>query len=433
MKLAGFGLSVAQLVAAIETNNSTRGANYIERFGESYVVRATGRVEKLTEIGDIVVAAHRDIPIRVREVADITIGRDLRTGSGSIDGRETVLGTALMLVGGNSRTVAAAADAKLAEVNRTLPPGIRARPVLNRTELVDATVHTVVINLMVGAALVILVLLLLLGNFRAAVITALVIPVTMLITAVGMLELKISANLMSLGALDFGLIVDGGVIIAENSLRRLAERQRALGRVCAATSASTRSRRHRARSSSRRSTGMHIALVYVPLLTFSGIEGKTFQPMALTVIVALATAFVLSLTFMPAMIAIFVTGRVDEHENAFVRGLKTLYRPALAFAIRRPLVPIAAGGRPVRWRRAAVHAPRPGIHPAARREEHRHGGKANPEHIAVAIAGDAVHQREHAAALSAGGFRFFARRHAGPCGGPHAAERDRHLRHPETA
>ncbi len=344
VKLAGFGLSVAQLVAAIETNNSTRGANYIERFGESYVVRATGRVEKLAEIGDIVVAAHRDIPIRVREVADITIGRDLRTGSGSIDGRETVLGTALMLVGGNSRTVAAAADAKLAEINWTLPPGIRARPVLNRTELVDATVHTVATNLMVGAALVILVLLLLLGNFRAAVITALVIPVTMLITAVGMLELKISANLMSLGALDFGLIVDGGVIIAENSLRRLAERQRALGRVLRRDE---RLGTVAAASSEVIQPTVYgqciIALVYVPLLTFSGIEGKTFQPMALTVIVALATAFVLSLTFMPAMMAIFVTGRVDEHENAFVRGLKSLYRPALAFVIRRPHVPITAG------------------------------------------------------------------------------------------
>jgi cobalt-zinc-cadmium resistance protein CzcA len=343
-KLAGYGLSIAQIVSAIEANNASRGANYIERFGEGYVVRATGRVEKLEEIGDIVVAAHRDIPIHVRDVADITIGRDLRTGSASMNGRETVLGTVLMLVGGNSRTVAAAADAKLKEINRTLPPGIRAQAVLNRTQLVDATVHTVATNLLEGATLVVLVLLLLLGNFRAAVITALVIPVTMLITAMGMLQLKISANLMSLGALDFGLIVDGAVIIAENSLRHLAERQRALGRVLGhderletvVTSASEVIR--------PTVYGQFIiALVYVPLLTFSGVEGKTFQPMALTVIIALVTAFILSLTFMPAMIAIVLTGKVNERENGFVRALKALYRPALAAVIRRPLPPIATG------------------------------------------------------------------------------------------
>ena len=247
------------------------------------MVRASGRVESLAQIGDIVVAAHRDIPVRVRDVADISIGRELRTGSASMNGRETVLGTVLMLVGGNSRTVAAAADAKLNEINRTLPPGIRARAVLNRTQLVDATIHTVATNLLEGAALVVLVLLLLLGNVRAAIITALVIPVTMLITAMGMLQLKLSANLMSLGALDFGLIVDGAVIIAENSLRHLAARQRALGRPLGRDE-----RLDTVAASANEVVGptvygqFIIALVYVPLLTFSGVEGKTFQPMALT-------------------------------------------------------------------------------------------------------------------------------------------------------
>jgi heavy metal efflux system protein len=343
-KLVGYGLSIAQIVSAIEANNASRGANYIERFGEGYVVRATGRVEKLDEIGDIVVVAHRDIPVRVRDVADVAIGRDLRTGSASMNGRETVLGTVLMLVGGNSRAVAAAADAKLNEINRTLPPGIRAQAVLNRTQLVDATIYTVATNLLEGAALVVLVLLLLLGNVRAAVITALVIPVTMLITAMGMLQLKISANLMSLGALDFGLIVDGAVIIAENSLRHLAERQRALGRAL-----SHDERLDTVATSANEVVGptvygqFIIALVYVPLLTFSGVEGKTFQPMALTVIIALATAFILSLTFMPAVIAIGLTGKVNERENGFVRGLKALYGPALAAVIRRPLPSIVAG------------------------------------------------------------------------------------------
>src|SRR5262249_45332549 len=248
--------------------------------------------------------------------AEVTVGRERRTGSASVDGREVVLGTALMLVGGNSRTVAAAADAKIKEINRTLPPSIRVRTVLNRTELVDATIRTVATNLLEGAFLVVLVLFLLLGNVRAAVITALVIPITMLVTGMGMLQIRLSANLMSLGALDFGLIVDGAVIIAENSLRHLAERQRELGRAL-------REYEHFDTITTAASEVIGptvygqfiIGLVYVPLLTFTGVEGKTFQPMALTVIIALVTAFVLSLTFMPAMIAIFVTGKVNERDK----------------------------------------------------------------------------------------------------------------------
>src|SRR6266508_4444546 len=229
-RLVAYGLSFAQIVQAIEANNVSRGGNYIERNGEGYIVRASGRVESLAEIEEIAVATRGAVPVRIKDVAEVTLGRELRTGSASVNGQEVVLGTALMLIGGNSRTVAAAADAKIREINGTLPPSIRARTVLSRTELVDATIRTVAENLAEGALLVILVLFLLLGNFRAALITASVIPVTMLITAAGMLEGKLSANLMSLGALDFGLIVDGAIIIAENSLRHLAERQRELGR-----------------------------------------------------------------------------------------------------------------------------------------------------------------------------------------------------------
>src|SRR6266853_5607892 len=343
-KLVGYGLSISQIVSAIEANNASRGANYIERFGEGYVVRTSGRVESLAEIRDIVVATRGDTPVYVKDVADVTVGRDLRSGTASMNGRETVLGTVLMLVGGNSRTVAADVDAKIRQINRTLPPGIRVRTVLNRTALVDATVGTVATNLMEGAGLVVLVLLLLLGNVRAAVITALVIPITLLVTALGMLQLRLSANLMSLGALDFGLIVDGAVIIAENSLRHLAGRQRELGRAL---------REHEHFDTiTAAATGVIgptvygqfiIGLVYVPLLTFTGVEGKTFQPMALTVIIALLTAFVLSLTFMPAMITIFVTGKVSERDNRFVRGLKALYRPVLLAVIRRSTPAIAAG------------------------------------------------------------------------------------------
>ena len=342
-RLIAYGLSFAQIVKAIEGNNASRGANYIERNGEGYVVRTSGRVETLAEIEDIVVATRSAVPVRVRDVAEVTLGRELRTGSASVNGREVVLGTALMLVGGNSRTVAAAADAKIKEINRSLPPSIRAQAVLNRTELVEATIRTVATNLAEGALLVILVLFLLLGNFRAALITALVIPVTMLITATGMLEARLSANLMSLGALDFGLIVDGAVIIVENSLRHLAERQRELGRTL-----SLDERLDTVTVSAKEMIQPTvygqaiIILVYVPLLTFTGVEGKTFMPMAMTVIIALATAFVLSLTFVPAMVAIAVTGSVQEKENLFVRALKVLYQPALDAAIRSPL-PVIAG------------------------------------------------------------------------------------------
>src|SRR5829696_2019305 len=342
-RLISFGLSLNQVIAAIEANNISRGANYIEQNGEGYVVRASGRVENTDDISQIVVATRAGVPVRVKDVADVVIGKELRTGSASVNGREVVLGTALMLIGGNSRTVAAAADAKIKEISRTLPPGIYAHTVLNRTQLVDATIETVATNLAEGALLVVVVLFVLLGHLRAAFVTACVIPITMLVTATGMLQSRISANLMSLGALDFGLIVDGAVIIAENSLRHLAERQRDLGRAL--------------RLPERLETVMIsakemiqptvygqaiIVLVYVPLLAFTGVEGKTFEPMAMTVIIALATAFVLSLTFVPAMVAITITGRVQESENRFVRQLRATYQPALAVAVRAPGIVIAA-------------------------------------------------------------------------------------------
>ena len=342
-RLIAYGISPSQIVRALEANNVSRGANYIERNGEGYVVRVGGRVETLSEIEEIVVATHGAVPLRIKDVAEVALGRELRTGSASVNGREVVLGTALMLIGGNSRTVAAAADAKIKEISHTLPQGIRARAVLNRTDLVDATIHTVATNLAEGALLVVFVLFLLLGNFRAALVTAMVIPITMLVTATGMLQSKISANLMSLGALDFGLIVDGAVIIAENSLRRLAERQHELGRTL-----SLNERLEMINVSAKEmiqptAYGQAIIiLVYLPLLTFTGVEGKTFEPMAVTVIIALVIAFVLSLTFVPAMLAIVVSSHVQESENVFLRGLKAIYQPALARALRTPVAVITA-------------------------------------------------------------------------------------------
>ena len=342
MRLIGYGLTFRDVASAIEANNATRGANYLERNGEGYIVRAGGLIENIDQIRDIVVTTRSGVPILVRDVAEVTIGRELRTGSASENGQEVVLGTALMLIGGNSRTVAAAADAMIKEINRLLPPGIQARTLLSRTDLVDATVKTVARNLAEGALLVIAVLFLALGNIRAAVITALVIPVAMLLTATGMLVGRISANLMSLGALDFGLIVDGAVIIAENSLRHLAERQQALGRTLTETERLSTVQASAEEMIKPTVYGQAIIiLVYVPLLTFSGVEGKTFAPMALTVLIALVAAFVLSLTFVPAMVATFISGRVSEGENGLIRALKAIYRPVLNGAIRAPLFVIA--------------------------------------------------------------------------------------------
>lgn len=336
-KLVAYKISFDDIVKAVQANNVSRGASFIERYGENYVVRSGGRIEDISQIGDIVVATRGGMPLRVKELADVTIGRELRTGSASLDGHEVVLGTALMLIGGNSRTVAAAAAAKIEQINATLPSGIVAKTVLNRTQLVDATISTVAKNLLEGAALVIIILLALLGNLRAALITALVIPVSMLLTVSGMLEARISANLMSLGAIDFGLIVDGAVIITENCLRHLAARQHGLGREL---NLSERLGTVKLAATEMIKPSVYgqavIIIVYVPLLTFSGVEGKMFEPMALTVIIALLSAFVLSLTFVPAMVAIFVTGRVQEKPNRLVRNLIGMYRPALARALRVP-------------------------------------------------------------------------------------------------
>ncbi|MDB5371761.1 MAG: cation transporter, partial [Belnapia sp.] len=342
-RLIGLGLSLAEVAEALERNNASRGAGYVERGGEGYVVRSGGRLETLEDIRNVVVATREGVPLRVRDIAEVLIGRELRTGSASTGGQEAVVGTALMLIGENSRTVAAAVDAKVQEIARRLPPGIRLRTLLNRTELVDATVRTVAKNLAEGALLVVVVLFLMLGNLRAAVVTALVIPVTMLIAATGMLQGGISANLMSLGALDFGLIVDGAVIIAENSLRHLAERQHRLGRrleLAERLETVAASAQEMIRPSVFGQA--IIILVYVPLLTFQGVEGKMFAPMALTVIIALVAAFVLSLTFVPAMIALAVTGTVQETDNWLVHGLKRAYAPGLRLALRWP-VPVISG------------------------------------------------------------------------------------------
>lgn len=342
-KMIALGINFNDLLQAIKDNNLNIGAGYIERGGESFLVKADARIESQDHIGSIIITTREGVPISIKDVADIGIGKELRSGSASEDGKEVVIGTAMMLIGENSRTVAEAVKEKLTAINETLPPGIVAKPVLNRTKLIDTTIHTVTLNLVEGAILVISVLFVFLGNFRAAIITAMVIPLSMLMTAVGMVQTKISGNLMSLGAIDFGLIVDGAVIIVENCLRRLGDKQRQLGRPLELNERLSEVMQASQEMIQPSVYGQAIIMtVYLPILTLSGVEGKMFHPMALTVLFALLSAFILSLTFVPAMVAILVNGKVKEHENKLIHHAKNLYEPILRFALNRPYMVISS-------------------------------------------------------------------------------------------
>ncbi|HEY0621624.1 CusA/CzcA family heavy metal efflux RND transporter [Sphingomonas sp.] len=342
-RLSALKLSLTYLAAALEENNRAVGAGVVDRNGEGLAVRSDARIANADQLGRTVIATREGVPILLDQVATVRTGQAIRMGSASENGREVVVGTAIMRIGENSRNVASAVANRLAEINASLPTDIVIQPVLDRTGLVNSTIRTVAKNLSEGALLVIVVLFLLLGNVRAALIAALVIPITMLLTSFGMLRGGVSANLMSLGALDFGLIVDGAVIIVENALRRIAERQHHHGRTLTSEerlSVVAAAAREMIRPSVYGQA--IIILVYVPLLTLSGVEGKTFTPMALTVILALAFAFLLSLTFVPAMLAIWLSKPVEEKEGRFMTWLKRRYEPGLGKAMRRPTVTIAA-------------------------------------------------------------------------------------------
>ncbi|WP_395395912.1 CusA/CzcA family heavy metal efflux RND transporter (plasmid) [Novosphingobium sp. BL-8A] len=336
-KLAALKLSLSDLAAALEANNSAIGGGVVDRNGEGLAVRSDARIRSIAQLRNTVIATREGTPILLGQVADVRLGQGIRLGSASEDGREVVTGTAVMRIGENSRTVSTGVGARLQRIGPSLPPDILIEPVLDRTVLVNSTISTVARNLGEGAVLVIIVLFVLLGNFRAALIAAAVIPITMLLTGFGMLQVGVSANLMSLGALDFGLIVDGAVIIVENALRRIAERQHHHGRALELGERMSVVA-HAAREMVRPSVYGQaiIILVYVPLLTLSGVEGKTFEPMALTVIMALVFAFILSLTFVPATIAIWLSRPVEEKENRIVGWLRRRYEPGLDRAMRRP-------------------------------------------------------------------------------------------------
>ena len=342
-RLLGFGLSFSDVLEALARNNSNIGAGYIERSGEQYLIRAPGQVSELEDIRQIVVGNHQGTPIHLHDVADVLLGNELRTGAATEDGREVVLGTVFMLMGENSRTVSRRVADKMAEVNLTLPEGVIAKTVYDRTALVDATIETVQHNLLLGALLVIVILFLFLGNVRAAIITAFAIPLSMLFAITGMVERGVSGNLLSLGAVDFGIIVDGAVVIVENCMSRLAGRQHSLGRLL--TKAERLEVVADASTEVWRPTlygQLIIMVVYLPILTLTGIEGKMFYPMAFTVLMALFGAMILSVTFVPAAVAIFITGRVSEKESAPVRWATKAYIPALAMAMRNRAITVTA-------------------------------------------------------------------------------------------
>ncbi|KGJ89453.1 hypothetical protein ND16A_2346 [Thalassotalea sp. ND16A] len=334
-KMLQFGISLFDITRGLNNNNSNRGAGYIETNGQQLTVRSPGQLKTITDIEQVVVKHINSVPITINDVSDVAIGKGLRTGAATRDGKETVLGSAMMLVGENSRTVALAVAKKLEQVKASLPKGIIVKAVYDRTTLVDKAIATVQKNLTEGALLVIAVLFLLLGNVRAALITAAVIPLTMLATITGMVQAGVSANLMSLGALDFGLIVDGAVIIVENSIRRMAQAQRHKG--------SRLDRNERLHTVFQATNEVIrpslfgviiITVVYIPLFSLTGVEGKMFHPMAATVVIALLSALVLSLTLVPAAIALFMTGDISEKESRVISAAKSLYKPVLIAAMK---------------------------------------------------------------------------------------------------
>ncbi|MGB2708137.1 MAG: CusA/CzcA family heavy metal efflux RND transporter [Pseudoalteromonas nigrifaciens] len=336
-KLIAYKLTISDVISALEVNNSNRGAGYIERFDGQYLVRSPGQLKTLEDIANTVVAKRDDAPVRIKDVANVLLGKELRTGAATYNGEETVLGTAMMLIGENSRVVAKAMADKLVDVQKSLPAGVIVEAVYDRTTLVDKTIATVQTNLFEGAVLVIVVLLLLLGNVTGALITAMVIPLSMLFAVTGMVGNRVSGNLMSLGAIDFGLIVDGAVIVVENCLRQLGVAQHKHGRLL------TLNERLNVVTAATKEVFtpavfgiVIIMLVYLPLFALSGVEGKMFQPMAFTVVAALIGALIFGVTFVPAAIAVFVRGKVNETENAVMRGVKKVYKPLLGISLKLP-------------------------------------------------------------------------------------------------
>ncbi|WP_180162669.1 efflux RND transporter permease subunit [Acinetobacter sp. YH12069] len=325
-RMQQLNLSLEQLQQALTENNENRGAGFIEENGQQLTVRVPGTLNTISDIENTMIDSPNGSPIRVGDIAQVSIGHDLRTGGATYNGEETVLGIAMMAMGQNSRTVSKAVDSKIKDIQASLPKGVKIETVYDRTTLVEKAIKTVQKNLVEGAILVIIILFIFLGNIRAALITACVIPLSMLFTLTGMAQKNISANLMSLGALDFGIIVDGAVVIVENCIRRLAHAQQTLKRPL------TQNERFKevflAARQARRPLifgQLIILVVYLPIFALSGVEAKMFHPMALTVVLALVAAIILSITFVPAAVALWVKGEIKETESRWMNWLKKQY------------------------------------------------------------------------------------------------------------
>ena len=333
-KLLYHQVSLEDVADALRSNNDNRGAGYIETNGQQLLVRSQGQLGTIEEIRQVIIKQIDGVPVKIDDVAEVAIGKELRTGAATRNGVETVLGTAMMLIGENSRTVARDVALKLTDIQASLPEGVIAEAVYDRTSLVDKAVKTVSKNLLEGALLVIVVLFVLLGNIRASLITAAVIPLAMLMTITGMVKTGVSANLMSLGALDFGLIVDGAVIIVENCIRRLAEAQHQSGRQDLRERLNTV---FEATSEVIRPSLFGVAIitiVYIPIFSLTGVEGKMFHPMAATVVMALISAMILSLTLVPAAVAVIMNGKISEKESLVISAAKSVYRPLLLATLK---------------------------------------------------------------------------------------------------
>ena len=334
-KMLNFDISLSDIHSALQRNNANQGAGFVERNGRQILVRSQGQLQTINDIENVVIKRIDTVPIAVKDIGQVAIGRELRTGAATQEGEETVLGTAMMLVGENSGAVAQSVAKKVKDIQSSLPKGVVIDAVYDRTLLVNKAIETVQKNLVEGALLVIVILFILLGNIRAALITAAVIPLAMLATITGMVNTGVSANLMSLGALDFGLIVDGAVIIVENCIRRLSESQKRTGGVLPlkerlelvfqATNEVIRPSLFGV---------LIITVVYIPLFSLTGVEGKMFQPMAATVIMALIAAMLFSITIVPAAVAMFMGGKVSEKESFIIVAAKSAYRPIIHVALR---------------------------------------------------------------------------------------------------
>ncbi|MCL4146793.1 UNVERIFIED_CONTAM: hypothetical protein GTU68_030256, partial [Idotea baltica] len=341
-KLIAFELSFQDVLEALRKNNAFAGGGYIEHRGEQYIIQASGLVSEIETLKQIPLLTRDGVPVYIHDVADVHIGEALRTGAATLNGEEAVIGTAMMLIGENSGTVALRLTEALKQVNKSLPEGVTAEVVYNRTNLVNAAVSTVRNNLIEGALLVIAILFFILGNFRVALFVALSIPLSMLFAVTGMVKYGISGNLMSLGAIDFGIIVDGSVVMAENIIRRFSEMQHSLKRKL------TQEERFSLAYESAKEVAVPVVsgvgiimIVYLPILTLTGIEGKMFVPMAQVVLLALAGSLILSFTLIPALIALFLTGEVKEDEGKFITSVKSFYEKALNWSLARSKAVIA--------------------------------------------------------------------------------------------